>query len=155
MGGIKVSHTPIDLNEVREAIKPTTIDDLTKLSSKEICEYVSDYLYREYGLTDAPVQHLIAILATEIEAYGICQKRIKEDGILVLYNRDKTQGANPHLVILYRSTKNIIRIMRKLGMTPKSRLPSKHFSKPPSPSHVKFLDGIKGNGLDRNGTKVP
>lgn len=139
-----MSHTPIDLNEVREAIKPKTIDDLTKLSNHEICEYVSEYLYQEYGLTDAPLQHLIAILATEIETYGICQKRIKEDGILVFYNGGKTQGANPHLAILHRSTKNIMRIMRELGMTPKSRLPSKHFPKPPSPSLVKFLEGVKG-----------
>jgi len=138
-----MSHTPIDLNEVREAIKPKTIDDLTKLSNHEICEYVSDYLYREYGLTDAPLQHLIAILATEIETYGICQKRIKEDGILVFYNGGKTQGANPHLAILHRSTKNIMRIMRELGMTPKSRLPSKHFPKPPSESVVNFLNGVK------------
>lgn len=150
-----MNQTTIGLSEIRQVTNLKTINDLSKLSHTEICEYVSDYLYREYGLTDVPLQHLIAILATEIETYGICQKRIKEDGILVLYNRDKTQGANPHLAILYRSTKNIIRIMRELGMTPKSRLPGKHFSKPPSPSHVKFLDGIKGNGLDRNGTKVP
>lgn len=144
-----MSHTTIDLNEVREAIKPKTIDDLTKLSNHEICEYVSDYLYKEYGLTDAPLQHLIAILATEIETYGVCQKRIKEDGILVFYNGGKTQGANPHLAILHRSTKNIMRIMRELGMTPKSRLPSNYFPKPPSPSLVKFLEGVKGSKLEK------
>jgi phage terminase small subunit len=136
-----MSHISLDLNEVREAIKPKAIDDLTKLSNHGICEYVSDYLYREYGLTDAPLQHLIAILATEIETYGFCQKRIKEDGILVFYNRGKTQGANPHLAILNRSTKNIMRIMRELGMTPKSRLPSKHFPKPKSYKVFRWNEG--------------
>ena len=141
---MNINQTTIDIKEVRHVINPKTINDLTKLNSTEICEYVSDYLYREYGLTDAPFQHLIAILATEIETYGICLKRIKEDGILVLYNSGKTQGANPHLAILNRSTKNIMRIMRELGMTPKSRLPSKQFPKPQSPNLVKFLHGAKG-----------
>lgn len=141
--GVNMNQTPIDLKEVRQAITPKSIDDLTKLSSSEIGEHISDYLYQEYGLTDAPLQHLIAILATEIETYGVCQKRIKEDGVLVFYNGGKTQGANPHLAILQRSTKNIMRIMRELGMTPKSRLPSKYFPKPPSPSLVKFLEGVK------------
>lgn len=143
-----MDNRPINLTEVREAIKPKTIDDLTKLSCSEICEYVSDYLYEEYGLTDAPLQHLIAVLATEIETYGVCQKRIKEDGILVFYNGGKTQGANPHLAILNRSTKNIMRIMRELGMTPKSRLPRKQFPKPPSPSLARFLEGAKGINLE-------
>ena len=138
-----MNDTPINLNEVRNAIRPKTIDDLTKMSCSEICEYVSDYLYEEYGLTDVPLQHLIAILASEIETYGVCQKRIKEDGILVFYNGGKTQGANPHLAILHRSSKNIMRIMRELGMTPKSRLPRKHFPKPPSPSLARFLEGVK------------
>ena len=109
----------------------------------------SDYLYEECGLTDAPLQHLIAVLATEIETYGVCQKRIKEDGILVFYNGGKTQGANPHLAILHRSSKNILRIMREFGMTPKSGLPSKYFPKPPSPSLVKFLKGVKGSKLKK------
>ena len=140
-----MSQETIDLNEVNQAIKPNTIDDLSKLSRLEICEYVSNYLYREYGLTDVPLQHLIAILATEIETYGICQKRIEEDGILAFYNGGKTQGPNPHLAILHLSTKNIMRIMRELGMTPKSRLPSKHFPKPPSGSLAKFLKGVKSS----------
>lgn len=143
-----MDNRPINLTEVREAIKPKTIDDLTKLSCSEICEYVSDYLYEEYGLTDAPLQHLIAVLATEIETYGVCQKRIKEDGILVFYNGGKTQGANPHLAILHRSSKNILRIMRELGMTPKSRLPRKQFPKPPSPNLARFLEGAKGINLE-------
>lgn len=134
---------PINYSEVRQAIRLKSIDDLTELSRSEICEHISNYLYQEYGLTDTPLKHLIAILATEIETHGICLKRIKEDGILVLYNSGKTQGANPHLAILNRSTKNIMRIMRELGMTPKSRLPSKQFPRPPSPSLVKFLERVK------------
>ncbi len=140
---MNINQTRIDFSEVRQVTNLKTINDLSKLSHTEICEYVSDYLYREYGLTDVTFQHLIAILATEIETYGICQKRIKEDGVLVFYNGGKTQGANPHLAILHRSTKNIMRIMRELGMTPKSRLPSKHFPKPPSQNLINFFNKIK------------
>lgn len=140
---MNTNQTTINLNEIEQIIKPITIEDLTKLTRSDICEYVSDYLYRKYGLTDAPLQHLIAILAIEIEHYSICQKDIQKNGVMVFYNSGKTQGANPHLAILQKCTRNIIRIMRELGMTPKSRLPSKHFPKPPSPSLVKFLKGVK------------
>ena len=138
---MNMNQTTIDLGEVRQVPNLKTINDLSKLSHTEICEYVSDYLYREYGLTDAPLQHLIAILAIEIEHYSICQKDIQKNGVMAVYNGGKTQGANPHLAILQRCTKNIIRIMRELGMTPKSRLPSKKFPKPPSPNFSKFLAG--------------
>jgi P27 family predicted phage terminase small subunit len=131
------------MNEVIKNIKPKTIEDLSKISRLEIHEYVSDYLYEEYGITDASLQHLIAILAIEIEHYAICQKNIKEEGLVVFHNGGKTQGANPHLTILNSSTKTIMRIMRELGMTPKSRLPRKNFPKPPSPSLTKFLEGVK------------
>ncbi len=134
----------INLNEGRQAIKPKTIEELSKMSRSEIHEYVADYLYEEYGITDAPLQHLIAILAIEIEHYTICQKNIKEEGLVVFHNGGKTQGANPHITILNSSTKTIMRIMRELGMTPKSRLPRQHFPKPPSPNLVKFLEGVKG-----------
>ena len=138
-----MNDAPINLNEVREAIKPKTIEELSKMSRSEIHDYVADYLYEEYGITDAPLQHLIAILAIEIEHYAICQKNIKEEGLVVFHNGGKTQGANPYLTILNSSTKTIMRIMRELGMTPKSRLPRKNFPKPPSPNLVKFLEGVK------------
>lgn len=138
-----MNDAPINLNKVREAIKPKTIEELSKMSRSEIHEYVADYLYEEYGITDAPLQHLIAILAIEIEHYAICQKNIKEEGLVVFHNGGKTQGANPHLTILNSSTKTIMRIMRELGMTPKSRLSRKYFPKPPSPSVIKFLQGVK------------
>ena len=144
-----MNQATIDLSEVRQVVNLKTINDLSKLSHTEIYEYVSDYLYREYGLADTPLQHLIAILAIEIEHYSICQKDIQKNGVMVFYNSGKTQGANPHLAILQKCTRNIIRIMRELGMTPKSRLPSKHFPKPPSPSLVKFLKGVKWNNLEK------
>lgn len=138
-----MNHTTIDLSKVRQVVNLKTINDLSKLSHAEIYEYVSDYLYREYGLADTPLQHLIAILAIEIERYSICQEDIQKNGVMVFYNSGKTQGINPHLAILQKCTKNIMQIMRELGVTPKSRLPSKHFPKPPSPSLVKFLNGIR------------
>jgi hypothetical protein len=111
------------MNEVIKTIKPKTIGELSKMSCLEIHEFVSDYLYEEYGITDTPLQHLIAILATEIKTYAICLKRVREDGILLLYNGGKTQGANPYLSILNRSSKNIMRIIRKLGLiSERSRL---------------------------------
>ncbi len=133
----------INLNEVRGAIKPKTIEELSKMSRSEIHEYVADYLYEEYGIVNAPLQHLIAILAIEIEHYAICQKNIKNEGLVVFHNGGKTQGANPYLTILNSSTKTIIRIMRELGMTPKSRLPRKNFAKPLNQSVTNFLRGIK------------
>ncbi len=131
------------MNEVIKTIKPKTIEDLSKMSRLEIHEYVADYMYEEYGITDAPLQHLIAILAIEIEHYAICQKNIKEEGLVVFHNGGKTQGANPHLTILNSSTKTIMRIMRELGMTPKSKLPRKYFPKPPNDRLRKFLEGVK------------
>ncbi len=37
----------INLNEGRQAIKPKTIEELSKMSRSEIHEYVADYLYEE------------------------------------------------------------------------------------------------------------
>jgi hypothetical protein len=81
-----MNEAPINLNEVREAFKPKTIEELSKMSRSEIQEYVADYLYKEYGIIDAPCHLVIAILAIEIEHYAICQKNIMEEDLVVFHN---------------------------------------------------------------------
>ncbi len=132
----------IEFDKSGNLSKTSSINHLSKLSRTEIFQYVSNYLYREYGITDAPLKHLIAILAVELETYELCRKEIENNGAIIFYNRGKTQGANPHLTTLQKSTKNILRIMKDLGMTPKSRLSSKQYPKPLN--HDKLYGGTNG-----------
>ncbi len=137
-----MNNVEIEFDKSGNLLETNLIGDLSKRSRTEIFQYVSNYLYQEYSITDAPLKHLIAILAVELETYELCRSEIENNGVIVFYNGGKTQGANPHLPILQKSVKNIMRIMKELGMTPKSRLSGKKYPKPSN--HGEFCKGTNG-----------
>ncbi len=137
-----MNNVEIEFDKSGNLLETNLIGDLSKRSRTEIFQYVSNYLYQEYSITDAPLKHLIAILAVELKTYELCRSEIENNGVIVFYNSGKTQGANPHLPILQKSVKNIMRILKELGMTPKSRLSGKKYPKPFN--HGEFCKGTNG-----------
>ena len=102
----------------------------------------SDYLYEVYGIGSDQDKHTLSMLADQIETYIDCMKGLKETGLIMDFNNNKTVGMSPYVSIKHKAATLIIQLMNELGLTPRGRLSVK---KPDDDSSIsKFLRGAKG-----------
>ena len=100
------------------------------------------YLTNKNGGIDSADEHLLCMLATQIDVYVKSIIAIQKEGMIASFNGGVTLGPNPHLAIADRALYRSLQVMKELELSPKSRdgyRPASRMS-----AEIKlFLDGPK------------
>lgn len=102
--------------------------------------HAGKYLMQKNGSIDMADQHLLVMLAAQIEIYVESVLKLRTEGLVIAFNGGITLGPNPCIAIADRSLHRIIQLMKELELSPKSRngYQSKCAS---SPELLNFLNG--------------
>ena len=102
----------------------------------EFLEQIDDALWAAHGQGHAIDQHLIGLLISQIEIYVKCWQALQSEGLVCVFNAGQTPGKNPYLAIADEALGRIATLLGELGLSPKSRPPSK-----PTGRFAEFLAG--------------
>lgn len=74
-----------------------------------------------YGVLSHHDQHVIALLAEQMDCYMECSKLVAEQGVTYAYNGGKTMGPSPAFQMRLKSLEAATSLMKELNLTLKSR----------------------------------
>jgi len=130
-------------DEIKKRV-PTAywLDNFNAWDKEEFIKTTADYLYDVYGIGSDQDQHLLAMLALQIDTFIKCQKIVDDTHIIVKFNNGANHGTNPALIQRDRAYKLIISGMNELGLTPSGRL-QKHTEPTSNASIGKLMQGVQ------------
>lgn len=132
-------------DEVEKRIpKAAWLDDPVSWNPEKFIEETAEFLYQTQRINAEIDQHLLAMLATEMETYIKCSAELKKSGLLQVYNNGVTTGPSVYFGIAEKTTGNIQRLMKELCLLPRVRPGN---GKPSSQAVRDFLAGPFGNCL--------
>jgi hypothetical protein len=108
-------------------LKAEWLDKPESFCRMQFIEETSNFIDAVYGIEPETYQHMVWILSMEMQSYIDALIGFRESGSQVVINHRE----NPWLQVKMISTKNIIRLLRYLGLTPASRLPSVGYQNAP------------------------
>lgn len=74
-----------------------------------------------HGVLSNHDQHVIALLAEQMDCYMECTRLVAEQGVTFAYNGGKTMGPSPAFQMRLKSLDAATNLMRELNLTLKSR----------------------------------
>ena len=89
-------------------------------SKAKYIEETMNFIDRVYGLEPSSYEYQVYFLACEMQIYCDATAGFRDGGSEIIVNGKQ----NPWLKIRDIATQNIIKLMRELGLTPASRLPT-------------------------------
>ncbi|CAB4133794.1 Putative phage terminase, small subunit, P27 family [uncultured Caudovirales phage] len=118
------------------------LDNPKLWDKRKFIKETSDFLYDMYGIGSEQEQHLISMLALQIETFIKCQEIIDKSQIIIKFNNGSNYGSNPAIIQRDRAYKLIIAGMNELGLTPSGRLVKR--SEPTSKTSIgKLMQGVQ------------
>jgi len=102
----------------------------------EFLEEVNDAVDAAHGQAHATDQHLTAMLISQIEVYVKCWTALQTEGLVRSFNSGQTPGKNPYLAIADKALGRAATLLSELGLSPKTR--------PPSRPNGKFAELLAG-----------
>lgn len=69
-----------------------------------------------------PNMVLIEMLATQVDIYIQCVKKIEESGLIETYNKGATTGPSVHFTMADKALNRALQLMKELGITPMHRI---------------------------------
>ena len=91
----------------------------------EFLEQVDDALWAAHGQGHPIDRHLIGMLVTQVEIYVQCWLALQTEGLVCSFNSGQTPGKNPYLAIADKALGRAATLLGELGLSPKSRPPSR------------------------------
>ena len=82
-------------------------------------------MWAAHGQGHAIDQHLIGMLISQIEVYVKCWQALQIEGLVCVFNAGQTPGKNPYLAIADKALGRAATLLSELGLSPKTRPPSK------------------------------
>ena len=82
---------------------------------------VSRYLSQKNGSVDIADEHLLNMLASQIEIYVQSILKLRNDGLVITFNGGVTVGPNPCVAIADKALHRIVQVMKELEISPKAR----------------------------------
>ena len=76
-----------------------------------IIKGIEDYFERNFIEIDEPMQIKLHLLGNLLNDYKECRKNVRENGIMMSFNANKTQGLNPAYKAKNDTIKLIIRLL--------------------------------------------
>lgn len=134
-------------DEVEKRIpKAEWLDDPNSWNPGKFIEETAEFLYQTQGINEEIDQHLMAMLATEMETYIKCSAEMKKSGLLQVYNNGMTTGPSVHFGIAEKTIGNILRLMKELCLLPRGRPGN---GKPTSKEMLEFFAGPNASNLGK------
>ena len=109
-------------NELNEIYIENWDINYEKWDKTKFAESVGDYLAKhlpEYHEFD---QHLIAILAIEMDTYVKCYLALQQEDLVIEDAKGNVIGQSPYVRIMLKQLANIRRLRKELKLQPKDRL---------------------------------
>lgn len=97
-------------------------EDPAKWDKQQFIADTADFLFNAYGIGNDQDQHIITMLADQMDTYVQCVAAIRKSGLVTKFNNGATVGQNPYLLVKNKSAALIIQMMGELGLTPRGRL---------------------------------
>jgi phage terminase small subunit len=121
------------------------LDNPHLFDKRQFIKETSDFLYEMYGIGSDQEQHLLSMLALQIETFIKCQEIVDKSQIIIKFNNGSNYGANPAIIQRDRAYKLIISGMNELGLTPSGRL----IKRPENTSNTSIGKLMRGVQLKR------
>ena len=86
---------------------------------------IDDAMAAAHGQGHAIDCHLIGLLISQLEVYIQCWQALQSEGLVCSFNSGQTPGKNPYLAIADKALGRAATLLSELGLSPKTRPPSR------------------------------